>query len=349
MAKKATINSVAAHAGVSRGTVDRVLNGRPHVRPEIAEKVMNSMRELGYIPPKAEQAAMLGLNNALTNMQSIRLGVLLTNESGYLRQELLRGINGAEEILKDYGVKILLQICDTNLTDEYLERLSWLEAQEVHGIALCAKDHQAIVQRVNQLNDKGIGVVTMNSDLPDSQRLCFVGQNDKKNGRVAGSLLSKILQSNDEILIAIGNKEFSGHRQRMEGFEECILEKGFQENKLHAIETYNDYTQTYVRVKEMLEKNPRIKGIYMANHSVTGCADAVKDTGREGQIHIVCHDLTDSTIRLLKTGKIDFAIGQNIYQQSYQALMILREYVQRKTLPELDQDPPIEIKCAENI
>ena len=54
MAKRITINTIAERAGVSRGTVDRVLNGRPHVKPEIAERVLRTMRELGYAPPRAE-------------------------------------------------------------------------------------------------------------------------------------------------------------------------------------------------------------------------------------------------------------------------------------------------------
>ena len=61
MAKRITINTIAERAGVSRGTVDRVLNGRPHVKPEIAERVLRTMRELGYAPPRAEQADALGL------------------------------------------------------------------------------------------------------------------------------------------------------------------------------------------------------------------------------------------------------------------------------------------------
>ena len=48
MAKKATINMVAERAGVSRGTVDRVLNQRPHVKPELRERIVRAMRELGY-------------------------------------------------------------------------------------------------------------------------------------------------------------------------------------------------------------------------------------------------------------------------------------------------------------
>ena len=43
-----TSKQIAALAGVSRGTVDRVLNHRPGVSPQTAEKVLQIARELGY-------------------------------------------------------------------------------------------------------------------------------------------------------------------------------------------------------------------------------------------------------------------------------------------------------------
>ena len=70
MAKRITINTIAERAGVSRGTVDRVLNGRPHVKPEIAERVLRTMRELGYAPPRAEQADALGLSRSASELPS---------------------------------------------------------------------------------------------------------------------------------------------------------------------------------------------------------------------------------------------------------------------------------------
>ena len=349
MAKKATINMVAERAGVSRGTVDRVLNRRPHVKPEIEEKVLRAMHELNYVPPRPEQAAALGLSTNVVDLPSCKLGVLLTNEGGHLRRELLRGVEGAGSLLRDYGVEILVQKCETDLPDESVERLDWLVDHGVNGIAICAKDHISIVKRVNELSRQGIAVVTMNTDLTGCDRLCFIGQDLVRGGRVAGELLAKYITPDDNLLIAIGNPEFNAHRLRLQGFCERIYERGFNGGRLQMIETYNDYTLTYQKVREAIERVPDIRGIYMANHSVTGCVEAVRDMGLTGKVHIVSHDLTDSTRRLLKSGEIDFTIAQNIYQQSYQALMTLREFVQRHTIPKEEHHAPIEIICAENL
>ena len=60
-----TIQKIAELSGVSRGTVDRVLHGRPNVNPMIREKVVRAAEKLGYqppVPPKSadcKQAAIL--------------------------------------------------------------------------------------------------------------------------------------------------------------------------------------------------------------------------------------------------------------------------------------------------
>lgn len=349
MAKRVTINTIAERAGVSRGTVDRVLNGRPHVKPEIAERVLRTMRELGYAPPRAEQADALGLSRSAVELPPCRLGVLLTSESGYLRQELLRGIQDAQDFLRDFNIEFLVQKCETELPEEAVERLEVLAGQGVNGIAVCAKDHAAIVHKINELREKGVVFVTMNTDLTGCDRLCFIGQDLIRSGRVAGELMAKYLRPEDSLLIAIGNPEFNAHRLRLQGFCERLYERGFTGANIRMIETYNDYTLSYQKVRDALERTPSIRGIYMANHSVSGCVEAVRDMEKTGQVHIVSHDLTDSTRHLLESGEIDFTIAQNIHRQSYLALLTLRDYIQRHILPHDQIDTPIEILCAENM
>ncbi|WP_371130427.1 LacI family DNA-binding transcriptional regulator [Phenylobacterium sp.] len=53
MARQPTIKDVAARAGVSFKTVSRVLNGEPHVRQELREKITAAVAELGYRPSVA--------------------------------------------------------------------------------------------------------------------------------------------------------------------------------------------------------------------------------------------------------------------------------------------------------
>ena len=119
--RKVTINMVAERAGVSRGTVDRVLNQRPHVKPELYERIVRAMKELGYVPPKEEQAIALGLPSA--QIRPCKIGVLLSNENGYIKSEFLRGIADASHLLQDYMVDVLVEECETAMQDECVERI----------------------------------------------------------------------------------------------------------------------------------------------------------------------------------------------------------------------------------
>ena len=52
MGKRPAIKDVAERAGVSRGTVDRVLNGRGGVYEPVRERVLKAIDELGYMSPR---------------------------------------------------------------------------------------------------------------------------------------------------------------------------------------------------------------------------------------------------------------------------------------------------------
>lgn len=350
MPRKVTINMVAERAGVSRGTVDRVLNQRPHVRPELYDRVVQAIREMGYVPPKEDQSIALGLGNEHIMEKKGMLGVVMPNWKGYFRSEVMRGIKDAQELLQNYFIDVSIEECDTTLPEESIERMENLVKQGAKGISICAMDHPRIAEKIDELSEKEIPVITYNSDISNCNRLCFVGQDLAASGRVAGELMAKYLRPGDQLIAAVANPNFHAHRLRLQGFCDLLYEKGFQKSSIHLIETYNDYMLTFQNVKNILRQKPGIKGIYMANHSVSGCAEAIHSMGLTGKIHVISHDLTESTKRLLKSGRIDFAIAQDIYQQGYRPLLELRKYLSKTGPREMETSrQKIDIICAENI
>lgn len=346
MAGKATVREIAERAGVSRGTVDRVLNQRPHVRPDVKRRVIEAMQALDYVPPREDQAAALGL--ASSEDKPIRVGMLLPNWKGYFYREIERGIAEAREQLRRNGAEILVEECETDMPEETVERMDQLIEKGAGGLCVCAKDHRLIADKINALSEAGIPVITYNSDINDSKRLCFVGQDIVRGGRVAGDLMSKYLRPGDHVLIGIANPRFLSHRLRAQGFTDKLTERGFDPDCIRTVETYNDYDVTCQVVGEALALDPDIRGAYMANHSVSGCAEAIREAGRRGTIHVISHDLTDATRRLLQRGEIDLAIAQDIYRQGYQPPIMIYEYLRFHTIPEAVV-PSIEILCSENI
>lgn len=345
MPDKITIQMIADMAGVSRGTVDRVLNNRSYVRKDVKERILKIVDETGYVSPKE---IYYRKHNEM--LQTLRLGVLLPNFEHQFLDEVQEGIQTARSELERSGVEIFIRRCTTNHPDEAISLLDELLALGVSGLSVCALNDPAVAKYLASLKEKGIPCITFNSDLPDSGRLLFISQNIKKTGRVAAELMSKCLCSGDVLLATVGNLKFDGHKQRIEGFRERLKETGFPMENLLLEETFNDYHITFETVSRILEKEPALKGIYMANHSVSACVSAIHNAGLEGCVHVICHDINPSLETLLRNGQIDYTIPQDFIHQGYAPLILLENYLRKKSLPErLYTDRKIQILCRENL
>ena len=113
MGKRPTIQMVADLAGVSRGTVDRVLNERSYVSAQVRERVLSAIRETGYISPQEAHRGQLRQAFA-----PLTLGVLLPNWENQFRTEVDRGIALAQAELEDSAVRVLVRRCRTDLPQE---------------------------------------------------------------------------------------------------------------------------------------------------------------------------------------------------------------------------------------
>lgn len=345
MGKKPTIQMVADLAGVSRGTVDRVLNNRSYVRADVRERILDAIRDTGYVSPRESHQQQMD-----AALQPVKLGVLMPNWDNQFLTEVTQGIRQAQTELADSHVQVISRKCKTDLAQEAVGLMEELRAEGVSGLALCTLNDPSIKEYVSRLAEEGIPCITFNSDLPDSPRLGFVGQDIRRAGCVAAGLMSKCVEKEDTVLATVGNLKFDGHRQRLDGFRARMRELGFPEKNLVVRETFNDYQTTLLLVQNAIQQYPGLRGIYMANHNVPACAAAVRSAGKKGQIHVVCHDINESIRQLLRDGSVDFTIPQNFVRQGYVPLILLRDVVRRNGPVDLNRfNGQIDILCAENL
>ena len=93
-----------------------------------------------------------------------------------------------------------------------------------------------------------------------------------------------------------------------------------------------------------------LHAVYMANRSVSGCTEAIKEADRKGSVRVICHDFSQSTKLLLKDGSIDFTITHDLFRQGYLPLILLRGYLMKNQLPDpRESQPQISIICSQNI
>lgn len=346
MEKKPTIQMIADLAGVSRGTVDRVINNRSYVKAEVRERILRIAQETGYVSPRE-----VHLREQAKGHKLLKLGVLLP-DWGYgqqFREGVSQGIRDAQEELESSNVEIIVKTCHTDLPDEAVSLLRELREMGVKGLSVCALRHPSVIEELKKCKEAGIPVVTFNSDLPESGRNLFIGQDIKKSGRLAGQMMSRCIRPGEKVLAAVGNMQFDGHRQRYLGFSEKMEEMGFPPENLVTVETFNDYAITLRKVSEAIRENPDIRGIYMANLSVTACAEAVRAYGLEKEVHVICHDINDGIKQLLRENRVDFTIPQDFARQGREPLIWLTGYLRKKNVAETWRFSDLQILCAENV
>lgn len=322
---KITSQMIADKCGVSRGTVDRVVNGRANVAPEVRARVQQTIDELGYRTPAQRRQAQPARHGTT-------IGFVIPGWGDYYTRQTRRGIQAALRRIGDPSFRVEIRELTGRSNHEYCTCINALEESKIAGLVLNAADTMPMAQEIDRLTAMGIPVVTCNSDVPDSARVCHIGQDLVKSGRVAAGLLVPMLAGGD-VLIVCGNREFTAHRLRVDGFLERLYELEGDIGHAHVIECIERYDLTYDGVLREVRRNPRLRAIYMANESVKGCMDALARARAPQPIHVVCNDLTPYAREYLADGRVDFIVDQDFSGQARRAVEVLYELLARRRKP----------------
>lgn len=313
---RATIKMIAEKAGVSNGTVDRVLHDRPYVKAEVRERVLQVMRELDYQPNRMASALA-------TSGTARRIAVVQPVWEPYIGEAIEEGIRRFQEERRDYNLVVDRYEYEKADVEACLNQLSRAAASQPQGVAISASDSPEIRNILRDLAERRIPVVTFNSDIPGAPRMCYVGEDAHHAGRIAGEIASKFVRPGDHVVVAYAGPMYAGHQARAAGFMERVGEVGIPSQDCQVIFTQSDYDRTYSEISRVLREDPHVRFIYMANHSVPACVEAIRNAGRSGEVRVLAHDRDPETCQLLKEGAVDFTIGQDFSYQSYQALSVL--------------------------
>lgn len=177
----ATIKEIADLAGVSRGTVDRVLNKRGSVNPQTAQKIMEIVHALDYKPNRA------GLVLA-AQKKNLKLGVILFGEGNPFFDEVTDGIRQKEEDLACYNCTVQIKRVNVD-TLEQLQAIDEFVKEGINGIAISPTNDPRLARRIDELFEQGIPVVALNTDIKNCKRIAFVGSNYYQSGATAAGLM----------------------------------------------------------------------------------------------------------------------------------------------------------------
>ena len=315
----ATIKEIAELAGVSRGTVDRVLNHRGSVNPHTAEKVLEIAKALEYKPNRAGMVLA-------AQKRKLKLGVILFSTENPFFADVLTGVQKKAAELSGYNCCVIVKQVRFNV-EEQLQALDELEAEEVNGIAIAPCNHRSVKERINHLFEKGIPVVTFNTDIEGSKRIAYVGSHYTRAGETAAGLMHLMTTGTVNVGIISGCADILCHTERITGFQKTIRNQYKNIHIVETVENNDDDIESYEKTADLLKRHPEINALFFVAGGVYGGCRAVLAARLDKSLHILAFDNVPTTGAFIKEGVIAATICQQPRLQGEKPLDILFDYL----------------------
>lgn len=312
-----TIKDIASMANVSRGTVDRVLNNRGGVSPRTAERIRLIAEKMNYTP------SITGRGLAVMK-KDLKFGFILPAElNGHT--SLNRALVQKTEEFAEYSITVLRRAYADRNVQELLKAIDELEAEGVTGIAMSPIPQPEVERRINELSQRGIVVVTYEHDLPESQRLAFVGCDYYRNGQTIAGVVRLTLGGRGTVGIVTGALSAMAHERRLQGFVDRLTENCPGIRLVAQAVCDEDDVSTYTAVKKILLENPELDLLVVNVASAFGSMRAVKEHPKP--LHVISTNRVSEMEKYLEEHTVDAMVTHQPWVLTDLSLDILFQYL----------------------
>ena len=344
MNKRVTIKDIAEQAGVSVGTVDRVIHDRGRVSPEVKAKVLQVMEALDFEPNLI--ASTLAFNRV------IQIGVLMPqlHSDPYWDLPLL-GMRRAQQSVKHYGISLLEQMFDLFSPQDFIKSALALIDQKPDALVFPPIFLKESLELLDHCAEVEVPIILVNTDVEHAQVMSYIGQNSYQSGVLAGKLLSMVMNGSGRVLLLNLDKETTNAKHLMDkeqGLRHFLAEKDRDALTVlrQDVEDFDNPERLETLLKGLLQQYVDIKTVFVTNSRAYKLVEAIQGLA-QAHLPILGYDLLPNNLHFLQMGKIDFLINQNASYQGYLAIKNLTDYfIFKKQLPR-EQHLPLDIVLAE--
>jgi len=339
------IKDIAKLAGVSAGTVDRVIHGRGEVNAETREKVLAVINNSGYTPNLAARS--------LANRKPSRFSVIIPagGEGNPYWDMPLDGIMGAIEALRDSKAVIDLLAFDIDSEESFEQSLRRCQEALPDGIVLAPVFEESARQFITRMKELQIPVVLLDSTLESPEVLATFSQDTLRSGYLAARLMCYGTGQNSSIWIL--------HLAKPEGIIRHLTrrEEGFRSFYQGCAAGTQIMTSTIdislpgepdLNLSRLFSERPAPDGIFVTGSRASMVAHFMEKSGFNGPL-LIGYDLTSANRQHLTAGTIVFLISQKPEQQGYNSIMALFRHLVYRQVPARVNLSPIDIITRENL
>jgi LacI family transcriptional regulator len=315
-----TIRDIAELAGVSKGTVDRVIHKRGKVSPKALENVTKLLDEINYKPN------LIARNLKINKVYRICVLIPDPKKDAYWNP-CIDGINNVISKLDAFGINIETSFFNPKSSKSFSEANITIQGTIPDAIILVPLFHKEAIIAIENYNALGIMVSTFNNRIDSSSIESFVGQDLNQSGRVAAKLLDGILNKEGDVAVVHIDENYKNvvHMQGKEkGFRDYFKQTNNFKNNIIAYKLKQSDFKNALTI--FLKEHKNLVGIFVTTSKVYQVA-AVMQGITERKIVVIGYDLLNENVMYLKNGTIDFLIQENLKQQAFLGVNIIAEHL----------------------
>jgi len=346
MKSKIRIKDIAERAGVSVGTVDRVLHNRPNVSPTARERVEIALKEMEYKPNAYASALAL-------NREYLFVILLPKHEKETYWEEVEKGVEQVSIDRSDFKIRVERISYDRFDASSFRKQLNTCLERQPDGVTIVPFDKNETTRAAETLRKAQIPFVFLDSYIPGLQPLSFFGQDSFSSGFFAARMLMLFAREEKEIMLMkmMKNGRVSTQQQvnRESGFRHFMQEQHADIKILEAILPGNPSEEEAADVFDQFFKvHPNVHHCITFNSKAHVLGTYLLKRNRRN-IKIAGYDVVGKNVDCLKGGSISFLIAQHAFQQGYYCIETLFKAIVLKQPVSPMNLMPIEFLTRENI
>jgi LacI family transcriptional regulator len=319
-----TIADIARESLVGTATVDRVLNGRGHVREVTRDKVLAALARLTLKPAAIQSAAVK------------RIAFL--SESGVSFNATLE--NAVTQYCSTHpGIACpFVAIASAQVDPIKFANLIERTAEEADALVVVAREDLIINRAVRNVVARKVPIICLSTDLPTSGRTAYVGSDQASAGSTAAYLMGQMAGERGGKILLVYSAPYRAQEERELGFRR-VLRSSFAHLEIHdRVNSNDDSEHSYRNVMKYVEEHGAPVGIYNTVGGNIGIGKALKEHGLVGKVVFIGHELNNNSRVLLESGIMNFAIGHDVLAEVESAV--------RHVVGLLDKNPPQPLRLS---
>ncbi len=332
-------------AGVSAGTVDRVLHDRGEVSEASLRKVQTVLKEIDYHPN------MFAIGLAAKKKYCFICLIPSYTEGDYWHS-VSEGIERAARELRPFNVTISY-IKYTHADEEsYKEACNTLQESKADAVLIAPNFREQTLSLAQHLKELAIPYAFIDFNMEGAEALKYIGQDSYMSGYIAAKILMRDYKAGQELVFFLGNNRDNPAEiqmeRRMDGFMKYISDEYPGVKVLEFVLNKTDTACDRRMLNEFFATHPKATFGVVFNSRVYQVGNYLRESNKRMDA-LIGYDLLQKNVELLKSGEVKYLIGQRPALQGYQGIKALCEHLVFKNPVMPVKYMPIDILMKENI